>query len=189
MEEKNEKYSDAAVQNALDPWISFHKTEPGIHSIESRFDNSDQQNTEFLLVKHRPVHFLNMNFLRHWFISVNGRDWHPGTHEVSDIFIKSSDEYSILVEVKELCKFCTYLYFIELFEHDKYFNIFTSNCELIVGYYWETTSLFLATCCLFLFLITHSFLFLIVCFSLLFSLTFLLIRKKNVTITKCKHVK
>lgn len=193
-----EKYSKTAIESALQSWTNYG--EPEIQSIISKLENPLQNDTHFILIKHRPIFKNNLLLLRHWFVSINDLEWHPGNPK-TDIFIPKKDESQLkfleynndgddtkIVEIREYCNFCVNNFFRAKFAKDCYFNIFWANCECILDYFWETLIIWIAFLLLLIFILTRAILFIILTICAIFSIGLLNCAHNQVTLTFCPHI-
>lgn len=185
----NVKYTDESIRLALTKWQRFNTGQPpAVNSIPSRFVDQSSDSTIFL-IQHRPVNKLLLQFLKHWFLRVDGYEWHPGNSKCA-IFKPAEDtSTTVTVAVHEKCGWCAYHYLLGKFDCDKKFNFFTLNCQVIVGYRAETVSVWISMITLLMFLLTSNILFLLVLLTVLFTNVVNNRRKNLVWMEQCKHIK
>lgn len=185
------KYDPDNIEEALEQWAFYKFDEPARQSIVSQLVNQSQHQTQFVFIKHRPIYKTKWLFIRHWFISINDKEWHPGNPELN-IFTESEgandDQNSVTVEIMEFCNHCVYWYFKTKFDADRAFNIICSNCELQLGYFWENFAIWATIISLILFILLKSFIFILIMLSVLFFLSFLIQKHEQIYMRRCPHV-
>lgn len=147
------KYSEQNVRKALEPWASYKNAKIKMNEITSRLYSPDSQ-TVFFVNKKYPLY--NYRLLpSHVFTRINGKVFHPGSSD-TDIFVDEETRTSTIVSVDERCYKCTYESLQAMFQRDKNFNIFTNNCQVIMGQPHETYLLLLAFVFAILYVISGS---------------------------------
>lgn len=186
------KYTDEKVTNALEQWKPWGiAPAPAFRSINSRMISKDA-NTTFLMKKKYFILPFN-SFPNHYYLSFDDKVWHPGNLSNDEIFTTETSECcNQLVSVIEKCYHCTYHHMRELFFRDKKFNIFTNNCQNILGQQFETCAIFIYHMSLIINIITGS----TILFAIgILTLTVLIIyehslyRTKQIAYNVCPHIK
>lgn len=186
-----ERYSEENVKRALRKWYGHGVMPPPREaSIDSRLVNGSA-NTSVVLYKRRAL-FEFLQFPNHYYISVDGKVWHPGDPSEKEIFINEDSSKWHVMRAHEMCFHCTYHFFLELFERDTKFNLVTNNCQNVVGHVFETSVLILYHLSLIMFLVTAQFIFFV--FGMM-ALTLLVFHQLMVTAIReleyiyCPHIR
>lgn len=198
-----EKYDEEAVNLALKKWEYAKDLQPSKRSILSRISMSEDmvanlQNdksvrpmqTTFMITKKYPM-ITSLNILGHYYKCFDDKTWHPGDTLTTTIFGNRDPNHSSVIMIEELCDYCVYKKFNELFYRDVSFNIMTNNCQIITGYIGETILVILYFICLTMTIITGKLIFLILTLSIvLFVILYNIfqITNNNFSIYYCPHI-
>lgn len=145
-----EKYTQKAIDQALHDYISYKDSIPALSSIKSKFLNPNATTSFFIYKKYNLYDY---KFLpSHFYIIVDGKVYHPGNPS-EPILVDYEEKKATVFKVEEKCKYCTYHTMNDLFQRDKKFNIFTNNCQIILGNYLSTSLLWIGTTFLLLYVI------------------------------------
>lgn len=184
----DKKYSPENVTEALKPYERYKDAEPANDSITSRLLDANAD-TIFFVYKKYPLYEINL-FPAHYYVVIDGKIFHPGG-ATSPIFLKSDERENVITSIEEKCKFCTYQALNTLFESDKHYNIFTKNCQIILGSYINTIILATSLVCIALYVVIGytSFVFIgivMIAFSIIYDK---LLQTQGFQFESCKHIK
>lgn len=181
------KYSPLAIREALSEWEDGSDKEPDLASLNSRIFEPGSKTVFFL---NKKYHLYGYRFMpSHMFTVIDGKVFHPGSSN-TEIFVKREDTPSVVVSLEERCRYCTYHYLNDLFKRDRGFNIFTNNCQIIMGQYVETALISLSYMLMILYVILGKVLMLIISMTIL---SYVIIHEKLssdcMTHWHCRHIK
>lgn len=185
----NDKYTPAAITEALKEWEEYKNDSVDLYSIKSRLIDPNSK-TVFLLNKKYPLYDLKL-MPSHMFTVVDGKIFHPGSIKGA-IYDDKETRKSYLVSLEEKCFKCTYHHMANLFKRDQQFHILVNNCQIVMGQYFETVLLFLMFGLMAAYAI-FGYIAFIICAGLIF--TFIVIVEKmssmenTVVHTTCPHIK
>ncbi|WKA13594.1 MAG: Ac81 protein [Cotesia congregata filamentous virus 2] len=138
--------------------------------------------------------------IKHWYVEIdNIYRWHPGEKgmdsmcENPKIFTPLNMDCEEMlnpniVSICEMCSYCTYWYMLNKINHDKRFNLFANNCELIVGYSNETILIWLTFLFTLASIMTQNLFFIILTFTFFIITIFAFTNSHPVTLKKCIHI-
>lgn len=186
------KYTKEKIDEALQKWKAFSdRGEPGIATIASRLIDNQAPTSIFLLKSHRIFSF--RPFPTHFYFVVDGRSWHPGTTSSADIWTAREYVDSPVVNISEMCYYCTYQKLLRLFNDDKYFNVLTNNCQRISdSYIFNTLMMVIYHVALFVFLYTGILLLFVVAIIILLLCsiyTYLINARRGIIYITCPHIR
>lgn len=198
-----EKYSESAVKYALSLWEYAKNLKPAKKSILSRMSMSENTigqvvndknvrplQTTFIITKKYPM-VISLNILGHYYKCVDDKTWHPGDTLSPTIFGSRDPNHSSVIMIEEMCHYCVYQTFSNLFYRDLNFNIMTNNCQIITGYIGETILVICYFITLTMVIITGKLLFLILTLSIiLFVILYNIfqITTNNFHVYYCPHI-
>lgn len=138
----NEKYSKENVDKALLPWARHKDVLAEKESITSRLESGTTETSIFLKKKY---HLYNIPLLpSHFFLLVDGKEFHPGSSE-TPIFVNASDpSESYTLSMEEKCHHCAYYELKKYFDADKDYSLGFNNCQNVLGEHLETCLLWAA---------------------------------------------
>lgn len=185
------KYTSDNIKKCLKKWEGYGlKNSPALQSIPSRLKDSSA-NTSVALYKRYPLIDL-LSFPNHYYISVDGIEWHPGDLGTDQIFMQGErNNKGRVMHAYEMCFHCTYHTFLEWFSKDKKFNFFTNNCQNILGNIFETALLLSYHVSLLLFVVFGKIIFFIISIALFATVA---VHQSSVTALKelqysaCPHI-
>lgn len=198
-----DKYTPSAVKLTLQRWEYAKDLEPSPKSVLSRISLSETKVAELdTQPNHRPVHttfmitkkypmIISLNILGHYYKCFNDQTWHPGDTINPEIFGDRDPRHSFVIGIEEMCDYCVYKTFENLFYRDLQFNIVTNNCQIITGYIGETILVILYFLCLIATIVCAKLIFLILTLSIiLFVILYNIfqITTNNTKITYCPHI-
>lgn len=198
-----QKYSEESVKFALKPWEYAKNLKPTKKSILSRMsmaentistlnDNKDVRplQTTFIITKKYPM-VISLNILGHYYKCFDDKTWHPGDTFSPTIFGSRDPNHSSVIMIEEMCHYCVYNLFYDLFYRDLNFNIMTNNCQIITGYIGETILVILYFISMTMVIFTGNLIFLIITLSIiLFVILYNIfqITTNNFHINYCPHI-
>ncbi len=184
-EKMKTKYTDEAIENALSEYKKYSLIEPTINSIKSKYYQLDTP-TSFIIYKRYNL-YNNPLMPHHVYIMIDGRSYHPGSPN-DEIFQEGDPDKGQVTGVEEICKYCVYHRLQTLFKNDKQFNIFTNNCQIVLGNSFNTILIWCFVGMIILFIVSGIGIFFF--FSLaLFLQSFLYgAFTSNVTNNRCIHI-
>lgn len=184
----NEKYSPSKIREALQPYESRKDDVVYENSIVPRFYNKDSETIMFV---NRKYPLYGLNFMpSHMYTIIDGKVFHPGSPK-REIFDASEDREGSTVSVNEMCIPCGYKKMLEMFSSDMNFNIFTNNCQMVMGQYFETIFLGMMYTLLLAYVFWGKVLFLVL--SIILALFVILFERlsaidSSIRYTSCPHV-
>lgn len=184
------KYTNSAVADSLKEWEHAKDLEPDLDSIKSRLMEIGSE-TNIILYKRYPI-FSMLNIPNHYYLYINGKIWHPGHESSDDIFHRNDSESGYVVGFTEMCSYCTYHFFFNLFKKDKKFNILTNNCQKITGFIFETVLILTFHVTLILFIFTRKIILFVIAITMIFIIfIYVYISRPNSVFpySKCPHIK
>lgn len=184
------KYSREKIDVALLPWVSYRDSPPDNNSIPSRLGSVSTESTIMLKKKY---HLYSIPILpSHFFLLVDGKEFHPGAH-YTPIFIEPSNpDDSYIMSMEECCGHCTYNRLINYFETDKNYSLGFNNCQNILGENLESCLLWLSVVFTTFYIVSGIVLYVVIA---LVTVTFVVLRENvsastsNIEYTCCPHIK
>lgn len=179
------KYTNETIEDALSEYASYSMIEPALQSIRSKLYDLKAP-TSFIVYKRYNL-YNNTLLPHHVYIVIDGRVYHPGSPN-DEIFQEIDSDQGEFTGLEEICKYCAYHRLKQLFENDKEFNIFTNNCQIVLGSSLNTILIWSFVIMIVLFIITG--IGLLFFFSLaLFLQSFLYgVFSSNLSFFHCKHI-
>lgn len=184
------KYSTENVTKALLPWVAHRDVAPNADSIPSRLMDPTSETTCFVKKKY-PLY--NIPLLpSHYYVVVDGKEFHPGAKH-NPIFNDISDiEGSYVIGVEECCHHCTYHRLVKMFEGDRLYSVAFNNCQIILGENIETCALWMGIAFAVCYIVTGTIVYGIVAIVL----AVFVVLRENVTasvstmhFSACPHIK